>query len=149
MELDLQLGKAAPIALLREPLPLGSSFGKSLLGTGIEGIFSTVTSLPVARSNKVMSVGSHSCFLNVSASSSRRAFWSDIFNLAKLGARCIRFLDCRNSRTSRKGMAQLKRVRGGGGCERMMDDTYISGYVQGIVRMDVKFFNLVGDTSKR
>ena len=31
----------------------------------------------------------------------------------------------------------------------MMDDTYISGYVQGIVRMDVKFFNLVGDTSKR
>ena len=148
MELDLQLGKAAPIALLREPLPLGSSFGKSLLGTGIEGIFSTVTSLPVARSKTVMSVGSHSCFLNVAASSSRRAFWSDIFNLATLGARCIRFLDCRNSRTSLKGMAQLKRVRGGGG-ERMMDDTYISGYVQGIVRMDVKFFNLVGDTSKR
>ena len=115
MELDLQLGKAAPIALLREPLPLGSSFGKSLLGTGIEGIFSTVTSLPVARSKKVMSVGSHSCFLNVAASSSRRAFWSDIFNLATLGARCIRFLDCRNSRTSLKGMAQLKRVRGGGG----------------------------------
>ena len=114
MELDLQLGKAAPIALLREPLPLGSSFGKSLLGTGIEGIFSTVTSLPVARSKTVMSVGSHSCFLNVAASSSRRAFWSDIFNLATLGARCIRFLDCRNSRTSLKGMAQLKRVRGGG-----------------------------------
>ena len=59
MELDLQLGKAAPIALLREPLPLGSSFGKSLLGTGIEGVFSTVTSLPVARSKTVMSVGSH------------------------------------------------------------------------------------------
>ena len=95
-----------------------------------------------------MSVGSHSCFLNVAASSSRRAFWSDIFNLATLGARCIRFLDCRNSRTSLKGMAQLKRVRGGG-CERMMDDTYTSGYVQGIVRMDVKFFNLVGDTSRR
>ena len=85
MELDLQFGKAAPIALLREPLPLGSSFGKSLLGTGIEGVFSTVTSLPVARSNKVMSVGSHSCFLNVAASSSRRAFWSDIFKSGHAG----------------------------------------------------------------
>ena len=115
MELILQLGKAAPIALLREPLPLGSSLGKSLLGTGIEGVLTTVTSLPVARSKRVMSVGSHSCLVNVAASSSRRAFWSDIFNLATLGARCIRFLDCKNSRTSLKGMAQFNQKAGGGG----------------------------------
>ena len=37
MELILQLGMAAPIALFKEPLPRGSSFGKSLQ-TGIEGV---------------------------------------------------------------------------------------------------------------
>ena len=114
MELILQVGKAAPIALFREPLPRGSSLGKSLLGTGIEGVLSTETSLPVARSNNVMSVGSHSCLVNVAASSSRRAFWSDIFNLATLGARCVKFLDCKNSRTSLKGMARFNPMNGGG-----------------------------------
>ena len=147
MELDLQLGKAAPIALLREPLPLGSSLGKSLLGTGIKGVFSTVTSLPVARSNNVISVGSHSCLFNVAASSSRRAFWSDIFNLATLGARCVRFLDCKNSRTSLKGMAQLNRMSGRG--EWMMDDTYISAYAQGIKLKGMKFFNSAEETSSK
>ena len=124
MELILQLGKAAPIARLREPLPLGSSLGKSLLGTGIIGVVSTGSSLPVARRSNVISVGSHSCLVNVAASISRRAFWSNIFSLATLGARCIRFFDCKNSRTSLKGMAQYNHIDGGDGW--MKDDTYIS-----------------------
>ena len=115
MELILQLGMAAPIALFKEPLPRGSSFGKSLLGTGIEGVLSTGVSLPVARSNNEISVGSQSCLVNVAASTSRRAFWSGIFSLATLGARCIKFFDSKNSRTSLNGMTQVEGVQGGDG----------------------------------
>ena len=71
-----------------------------------------------------MSVGSHSCLVNVAASISRRAFWSNIFNLATLGARCVRSFDCKNSRTSLKGMARYDQISGRGGW--MKDDTYIS-----------------------
>ena len=91
-----------------------------------------------------MSVGSHSCLVNVAASSSRRAFWSDIFNLATLGARCIRFLDCKNSRTSLKGMAQFNQKAGGGS---MMDDTYVYVYRSVTVRKDVIFLNSAEETS--
>ena len=83
--------------------------GVPVLGsTGIKGVLSTGVSLPVARSSSEMSVGSQSCLVNVAASTSRRAFWSNIFSLATLGARCIKFLDCKNSRTSLNGMALVK-----------------------------------------
>ena len=105
MDSCLLLGMAAPIALFTDPLVRGSILGKSLRGVGPEFDWMGVSSTPMACDSKTMSVGGQSCCRSNAASMSNKAVRSKIFSLAKLGARCTKFLDSKNSRTSLKGMS--------------------------------------------
>ena len=94
------------MALFTDPLVRGSILGKSLRGVGPEFGWIGVSSTPMACKSKTMSVGCQSCCRSNAASMSNKAVRSKIFSLAKLGDRCTKFLDSKNSRTSLKGMAE-------------------------------------------
>ena len=106
MDSCLLLGMAAPIARFTDPLVRGLILGKSLRGIGPEFGGLGVSSTPMACNSKTMSVGCQSCCRSNAASMSNKAVRSKIFSLAKLGERCTKFLDSKNSRTSLKGMAK-------------------------------------------
>ena len=105
MDSSLQLGMAAPIARFTDPLVRGSILGKSLLGMGSGACLGGMSSTPMACNSKTMSVGCHSCCRSNAASMSNNAVRSKIFSLAKLGDKCTKFLDSKNSKTSLNGMA--------------------------------------------
>ena len=105
MDSVLLLGMAAPIALFTDPLVRGSILGKSLLGIGSVIGLVGMSSTPMACKSKMISLGCQLCCRSNAASSSNNAVRLKIFSLAKLGERCTRFLDSKNSKTSLNGMA--------------------------------------------
>ena len=75
-----------------------------------------MSSTPVACNSKMMSLGCHSCWRSNAASISNKAVRLKNFNLAKLGDKCTRFLDSKNSKTSLNGIAiNWEEKRGGVG----------------------------------
>ena len=98
MDSTLLLGMAAPSALSTDPLVRGSILGKSLLGVRVDIGLVGVSSTPVACKSKMMSLGCHSCWRSNAASISNKA--------CRLGDKCPRFLDSKNSKTSLKGIAR-------------------------------------------